>query len=342
MSAGQAPRLVLYRGTWAVYFQRRRISTGETERQKAERFLADFLDDLSKPAKAEGVTVAAVLSSYLVNRQERNRPGVERLTWAHKPLVRHLGERQADSLTESDFLSYAKERESDGVAASTVRTELQALRAALRWHMGAAAPRVWMPDRPASRDRWLTEAESDRLLAACERRHVRLFILLALHTAARAGSILALTWDRVDLDNRRIDYREPGRAQTRKRRVPVPINDTLLAELVEAKARRETNFVIEWAGSRLKSIKHGIRDTSTRARVEGVTPHVFRHSAATRMAQAGVPLWQIAGMLGHSDANMIAQVYGHHSPDHLEEASRALEKKKQCPVDPMNTESRKL
>ncbi len=106
---------------------------------------------------------------------------------------------------------------------------MQALRAALRWAAGrgkliAAVPPLTMPERPPARDRWLTREEAARLVAACGSHHVRLFVLLALHTAARAGAILALTWDRVDMERRRIDFREPDRPETRKRRVAVPIN----------------------------------------------------------------------------------------------------------------------
>jgi integrase len=329
MPTEAAPRLVLYRGVWCVYYQRRRYTTHALTRAGAEQGLADFIAGLSRPQAAPGDTVAQVLTNYLANRRERAKPGAERLSWAHKPLTRLIGSRHAGALTEPDFVAYAAARQADGVAPSTTRTELQALRAALRWHLGDRAPKVAMPDRPDARDRWLTRAEAERLLAACERRHLRLFVLLGLHTAARAGAILALTWDRVDLERRRIDYREPGRTATRKRRVPVPINDVLLPELVAAKARAETAHVIEWAGGSVGRVNHGLRDTAARAGVPGVTPHVLRHTAATWMAQAGVPLWQVAGFLGHSDARMVADTYAHHSPEHLEEGARALAGKTQ-------------
>jgi integrase len=96
----------------------------------------------------------------------------------------------------------------------------------------------------------LTRAEADKLIENCRGHHVRLFVILALHTAARRGAILGLTWDRVDLDARWIDYHEPGRERTKKRRARPPINDTLHAALAEAKASAETNFVIEWACGR--------------------------------------------------------------------------------------------
>ena len=315
-----APRLVLYRGTWAVYDKRRRISTGSASRPEAERFLADYVAAASRP-KHGADTVTAVLAAYLATRRG---PGRERLAWAHKRLGAAMGNKPAERLTEADARAYADSRAADGVTEGTTRTELQALRAALKWRYDLAAPKIPLPRKSEPRDRWLTRAEADRLLAACERPHIRLVILMGLHTAARIGAILSLTWDRVDLERRRIDYREPGAVRSRKRRVAVPINDVLLPELAAAKERATCQSVVEFAGKRVARVKNGIGATARRAKVSGVTPHVFRHTAATWMAQDGVPLWQIAGMLGHSDAVMVSQVYSHHHPDHMADAAKSL------------------
>ncbi len=61
------------------------------------------------------------------------------------------------------------------------------------------------PPKPAPKDRYLTRAEIDQLLAAPAEPHIRLAILLMLSTAARVTAILELTWDRVDLDRGQID-----------------------------------------------------------------------------------------------------------------------------------------
>lgn len=323
------PRLVRVAGRddWHIYWHdeqgRHRVTTGTPDRAQAERDLATFVADQGRPVARLGIT--GILDAYLADRRDAAIPGAERLAWAHKPLRGFWGDRPPETITDPELRRYRRERP---VAPSTLRTEIQALSAALRW---AAArklipevPHVPLPPRSPPRERWLTRDEAAQLLAACQRPHIRLFVQLALRTAARAGAILALTWDRVDLERRRIDYREPGRPETRKRRVPVPINDTLLAELIPAHQARTCEWVVEWAGKRVGSVKHGLHETATRAGVSDVTPHVLRHTAATWMAQEGVPLWEIAGFLGHSDAAMVAQVYGHHSPDNLARAAKAL------------------
>jgi len=54
-----------------------------------------------------------------------------------------------------------------------------------------------------------------------------------------------------------------------------------------------------------------------------VTPHVLWHTAVTWMLQAGVDPWKAAGLVGMT-VDMVQQVYGHHHPEHLRDAARAL------------------
>ena len=56
---------------------------------------------------------------------------------------------------------------------------------------------------------------------------------------------------------------------------------------------------------------------------DDVTPHVMKHTCITWMLQAGTPTWQVAGFTGTSE-KIIQKVYGHHSPDHLNEARTAF------------------
>jgi len=54
-----------------------------------------------------------------------------------------------------------------------------------------------------------------------------------------------------------------------------------------------------------------------------VTPHVLRHTCGTWLAQAGVPMWDISGWLGHS-MTQTTEKYAHHCPDHLSAARDAM------------------
>lgn len=55
-----------------------------------------------------------------------------------------------------------------------------------------------------------------------------------------------------------------------------------------------------------------------------VSPHVFRHSAAVWLAEAGNSMDVIAQVLGHSDSRITTAVYARFSPTYLRKAINAL------------------
>jgi integrase len=183
-----------------------------------------------------------------------------------------------------------------------------------------------MPKRPEPRDRVLSRNEATKLIDGCHAAHIQLFVILALHTAGRAGAILDLTWDRIDLAARRLQLHDPGRSRTRKGRATVPINDTLAAALEAARKGAVTPFVVEWAGHKVGSIRHAFERAVERAGLDdAVTPHCLRHTAAVWMAEGGIPMEEIAQFLGHSDASTTYRIYARYSPEYLRRAARALE-----------------
>jgi integrase len=149
---------------------------------------------------------------------------------------------------------------------------------------------------------------------------MRLFIALALYTAARTGALLSLTWSQIDLEHKLVTL---GRGRGKKRRATVPIIDELRDELMKAAEIATCQSVIEHRSKPVASIKTGFRAAARRAGLVGITPHVLRHTAATWMVQAGVPLQMVATYLGNS-VQMVERVYGHHSPEWLRQAANAL------------------
>jgi hypothetical protein len=76
-----------------------------------------------------------------------------------------------------------------------------------------------------------------RLFAQPMSWRLRMFWLIAFETGVRSAAIEDLTWERVDLVNRVIDFRISGRDHKNKRRPIAPINDRLYPRLVAAKER---------------------------------------------------------------------------------------------------------
>lgn len=218
---------------------------------------------------------------------------------------------------------------------ATVRRELAVLRAAINHaHREGRLTRpvhVFLPAKPEGRDRWLTRSEAAALLRTARRDprcrlYLPLFVLLGLYTGARKQAILGLRWHQVDLERGRIDFNAPGRARTSKGRPIIPIPRRLVRFLRLARDRgNDLGYVVNRDGRPLGDVKRAFASAARRAGLANVSPHTLRHTAGTWMAQHGVPLWEIAGYLGHSHERTAA-LYSHHSPDHLARASAAFDR----------------
>lgn len=309
---------------WTGAAGTQRISCRTKDRGAAESYLAKWQAGELSPAAPEVVTIAPILDGYLDERDGQVRAHAT-LVYACKPLKRVLGKLEPAHLNRGVLRQYAETRLKEGRSPGTIIREIVTLRAALKWAKGEKwiddVPELPMPvSAPPPRDRWLTRDEARRLVEAATSPHVRLFILLALKTAARRGAILDLTWDRVDLDARRINY---GRGWGNKNRNVVPIDDQLYEALVEAKRIACTRYVMEYNCHRTRSIRRGFTAAVRRAGLEGVTPHTLRHTAATWAVMEGVPVAEVARLLGDSE-KMVEKVYGKHSPTYLKRAVEAL------------------
>ena len=158
-----------------------------------------------------------------------------------------------------------------------------------------------------------------------------LFILLGLYTGRRKEAILSLRWPQVDLERGFIDFEIPGRQRTKKQRGAVPLPHKLLPHLRRARRRgTDLGYVLHINGSPIGDIKKGFAAACKRVGIDDVTPHTLRHTAATWLMQSGVKTWEAAGFLAMSE-KMLIEVYGHHHPDHMREAARALDRKPRTP-----------
>lgn len=335
----RGPRLELNKhGSWEIRWSedRRsmRKSTGTANRGEAELALASFLQSRATRAPGAALTVRLALEDYQREHVDQG-PVVdkERQRAIVANLLPHFGTKACREVTPADVLEYQRRRRAGTVGSRTARSDgtlrrelntlISAINHAIRSRRLPAgdAPYIPLPVAPGAKDFWLNETEVAQLLRVCDEVGCRgaMFIRIALATAARRRSIESLTWQQVDLDARVIRYNPPGRRQTAKRRVAVPISDTLLPHLQAAHAIRQTSYVLgtDFAiTKRLEAVCRRAFDVTGNSRFLLVTPHTLRHTWATLAARAGVSMFEIAGVLGDTLAT-VQRNYLHHSPDHL-------------------------
>lgn len=308
--------------SWYEDGKRRRFRLKACSRKEAEAEARDVIRRETMPAS--GHTVAAIWQAYLEAREGRPIARAMRYGGA---VLEHFGALRPDQITEADCDAYTAKRRK-AVKDGTIWTELGWLRTALVWaqrkKLIREAPEIARPKKPAPKDRWLTEAEIGRLIAAATTPHVRLAIVLMLATGARVGAILDLEWSRVCFERRQIDLRVDATGP-RKGRAVVPMNSMALAALQSAREAALSEYVVEWAGDRVQSIRRGFQSAVEAAGLKDVSPHVLRHTAAVHMAAAGVPMSRISQMLGHSNEAITSRVYARFAPEHLRDAAEVLD-----------------
>ena len=310
--------------SWWEDGKRRRYRLDARTRTDAAREAIDVIR--RKVTSPEGATVADLWEAY--RREKEGRRVATGMMHEGKAVLPHFGHLRPDQVTVDLCRAYSALRHSQGKSDGTTWTELGHLRTVFRWAEAGGiikrAPRIERPQKPAPKDRWLTHDEIDRLLAAPMAHHIKLSIVLLLATAARVGAILGLRWVRVDMERGQIDLRASD-IGPRKGRAVVPMNAMARAALQQAREAAQTEYVIEWAGQPVKSIKTGFYAAVEKAGLVGVSPHVLRHSAAVHMVQAGIRMDEIAQFLGHSNTSVTFKAYARFSPTHLQTAANVLD-----------------
>ena len=265
--------------------------------------------------------ISDICTAYLHHKPTttRHRQHVEALS-------RWFGHLTPKAITPTVIANWRSKR--PNVQDSSIRRELGALLSVLNWGQRHAMvnvqdmPAIDLPPPGQAKQLWMTLQQEEEFWAASQGHGpdedmLRLFVPLALDTAARKSAILSLTWDRVDLKAGLIDFRVPGMRKTNKRRIPVPINSRLRPVL-----EREEKFVVHASERviKLRNIDKGFRRFATDLGLSWVTPHVCRHTWACLAAQAGMPMFHIAKMLGDT-LKTVEDNYAHLAPSHLRDVA---------------------
>lgn len=317
----------------------RRQSTRTSDLEKAKEILIAFARDRARPVRSEPHEVP--LLECLADYVERKVATKKHWSAERTALKCWLAFCEAEDLVmvadltlgmQERFTRWRRDQLTRSVGRAsnaTINRDLDVMRAALRdaWKQGRLThpPFVTSLPNPRPRERTLTPEQHAALLDACTEPHLHLFVLLATHTLQRPGAIFDLRVEQVDLERGIIDFHRPGEAMTNKRRAVVPITRSLRPHLERAITASVTGHVVEWLGAPITHVRRSFATACRHAGLQAVTPYVLRRTGATLLAAAGVPMRQIAGMLGHTTTHTTEYHYAKHAPGYLSEARDALD-----------------
>lgn len=152
-----------------------------------------------------------------------------------------------------------------------------------------------------------SEVDIERLKFCCRNTRDRAIISFLLSTGCRVGEVVRLNREDVDLAN--MECRVMGKGNKERTVFLDAVTAMLLRDYL---AQRTDDFPALFVGrgsSRLSA--NGIRKmlavVSSAASVENVHPHKFRRTPATSLIRHGMPIQEVAAILGHDKLDTTMQ-----------------------------------
>ncbi|WP_322508131.1 tyrosine-type recombinase/integrase [Anaerolinea sp.] len=210
---------------------------------------------------------------------------------------------------------------------ASVNVKISAIRAFLR-HIGRNPPKVKTPKQEKKPIHALTPRELGRLLASAEN-HKRDYAIISLMSKAglRVSEVVALELSDLEINEKNgwALIRDAKGNKTRR----VPLNNDVRKSLKEWLSIRPVSVCQNVFVSRShlplnpRDVQRFLNEYARVAGISGVTPHVLRHTFATRYLEKGGDLPSLQMILGHSSLDTTSR-YLHPSENHLAESVEDL------------------
>jgi len=227
-----------------------------------------------------------------------------------------------------------------------------ALKQAVKWELVRrnVTDAVDPPKARRKEIRALSAEELSRLLSVARGHNDYTIIALLARTGLRIGELFALRWSDVDLDKRTLlvkrklvkegRFEEISEPKTRSGQRQVPLPDSAVAVLREHRRRQMEDrlrqgpdyqnlglVVCRPDGRPLEptAFRRRFRRIASEAGLAGFRPHDLRHTYATLLLSAGVPLRVVQELLGHARPTTTLENYSHVLPGHREAAAAKLD-----------------
>ena len=286
-------------------------------RQDAERWARSVESDIDRGSyvshtEAQKTTLADLIQRYMAEVLPSMKGATEDSIRLKAICRRPICKNSIAALTPAKVAEYRDLRLTE-VAAGTVVRELAYLSSIINhgrreWGIHANNPvaLVRKPTQPKGRQRVLTSAERERLLAELQptgRRNVWMLsvALLALETGMRRSELLALRWRDINLDRRTATLHMTKNGDSRV----VPLS-TSAAQTLAAMPRSICGAVFPITACALAA---NFDKAVARAQLPDLHFHDLRHTAITLMATKLPNLIELAAVSGHKSLKMLQRYY---------------------------------
>jgi integrase len=328
--------------------QRRELMRAAEDRKHAKQLCRELCSELAAPTEERAIVLTRRMTfAKLAERYEEEKlieakyvdgrkvVGLRRLRDPKRiltTLTKRFGNAQIGSITYNAVDKYRLDRLDDDLSIATVNRELALLRSVFnfakregvieRTPFECGDPLIRLSDE-VRRDRVLSREEETKLLAQCvgPREHVRPIIIAAVDTGCRRGELFTLKWSGVDLDRGVITLEARNTKTIRSR--SIQITGRLVEELTALRDRSKPaseDLVFPFI-----EVGRSFRKACKLAGIMGLRFHDLRHTCATRLIAAGMPIEEVAKILGHTQVNTTFRHYLNVTGETLDRARAALD-----------------
>lgn len=244
-------------------------------------------------------------------------------------LMPYFGDILLKDITVQMVDRYKALRIEEGAAAHTINNELanlsHILKMAIRWryidrNVVSDVDKMKLAKKPP---RFLSQTEIKKLIDAAEGSHIQPIIVTAIHTGMRKSELLNLKWSDIDFDQKTITIQPKPDWHTKNYKSRVlkmtPVLDKVLRQHKEQQERigYQSEYAFTYEGKRIKwGVDMGLKTIKKKAGLENITLHTLRHTFASQLVMAGVPLRDVQELMGHQSFETTLQ-YAHLSEEHV-------------------------
>jgi len=317
-----------------------RQSTESEDKKLAQRILDKVKGEIAEgkwfeKLPGEDRTFKELMEKYMAEHSAPKKASTERDRSSLTHLLPFFGEFLLEDITQRLINEYKTFRRIEGTSPCTTNRELALLKHAFNvaikeWEWISENPvlKISMEKEPPSRDRWLTYAEEEKLLATSPP-WLREIVIFAIETGCRREEILSLNWRDVDLLKKVVIIF--GRKTGDRRAIPLTQRAFEILRLRGDSKRKIMSLVQnlvfnhpEGQKVNINTLRGAFEDSLRRAKIEGFRFHDLRHTFASHLAQNGVDPYTIQKLMGHRTFTT-TQRYAHHYSESLRRGIKSLE-----------------
>ncbi len=286
-------------------------------RLRAEAFKEKHLGVKRRRTWQEAVVRYLALKSQLRSIEDARR--------ICRKLDAELGKLTLDRINGDVICRVIETKLAEGRKPATVNRYLALIRCLLRtardeWQWIDKMPKIRMLHGEVERDRWLTQDEAKRLVAACPA-HLAAIVRFALATGCRAREIVGLEWNRVDLTRRTawLDQTKNGTPRG------VPLNRDAV-DVLESQVAKHPQYCFTYYG---RPIRYELTNSAWKtacetAKLTNLRFHDLRHTWASWHRQAGTSCDELKDLGGWKSRVMVDR-YAKFGTEHLAAAAARIE-----------------